>query len=178
MEGDVSVALSRLNVAIEDVDRMIREEVTAHAHDLLTHTSTLLALRPNLSVLMESLQALQVHQNKLVQQVSLPRSTLTSHTTRLSKMRSAQGMVKRSERLARLVRRLQGQMKSLTDRKVDERSRLERLDEVEGEGEGAEDDDVLDAEMGQERGRGLSRAALTLSEISKWSARQQRATPI
>lgn len=167
VEGDVSVALSRLNLAIDDVDRLIREEVTLHAHDLLTHTTTLLALRPNFAVLMESLRALNVHQNKLTQKVSVPRATLAAHTTRLSKIRSAQSLVKRSERFTRLVKRLEGQMKGLnvTDKKNDDRNRLERLEEVEGEGE-VPDDDILDADVGEERGRGLGRAALTLSEIA------------
>jgi hypothetical protein len=170
VEGDVSVALSRLNLAIDDVDRLIRDEVTEHANDLLTHTSTLLALRPNLAVLTTSLGALQDHQSKLVQRISVPRASLTADTTRLSKMRSAQSLVKRSERFVKLVRRLQGQMKSLSvaERKTDDRNRLESLQEMEGEGEGADgipEDDLLDAEMGEERGRGLSMAALTLSEI-------------
>jgi hypothetical protein len=167
VEGDVSVALSRLNLAIDDVDRLIREEVTLHAHDLLSHTTSLLALRPNLAILIEALEALTSQKNKLTQRVSVPRAILTAHTSRLSKIRSAQSLVKSSERFARLVRRLQGQMRSLnvTDKKIDDRNRLDRLDEVDGEGEGPEDD-VLDAELGEERGRGLSRAALTLSEIA------------
>ncbi|UZJ52190.1 hypothetical protein CBS101457_001510 [Exobasidium rhododendri] len=167
VEGDVSVALSRLNLAIEDVDRLIREEVTLHAHDLLSHTTTLLALRPNLAILTDALVALNLQQSKLTQRVSVPRATLTAHTSRLSKIRSAQSLVKDSERLTRLVRRLQGQMKSLktADKKVDDRNRLDRLEEVEGEGE-VPNDDLLDTDLGEEKGRGLSRAALTLSEIA------------
>jgi hypothetical protein len=174
VEGDVSVALSRLNLAIDDVDRLIRDEVTAHANDLLTHTTTLLALRPSLTIMTDSLRALQDHQAKLIQRVSVPRASLTAHTTRLSRMRSAQSLVKRSERFVKLVRRLQGQMKSLSaaEKKTDDRNRLESLEEVEGEGDGTDvlaEDDILDAEIGEERSRGLSMAALTLSEICECS---------
>lgn len=172
VEGDVSVALSRLNLAIDDVDRLIREEVTTHANDLLAHTSTLLALRPSLAVLTDSLRALQDHQNKLIQRVSVPRASLTLHTTRLFRMRSAQSLVKSAERFVRLVKRLQGQMKNLSagEKKTTDRNRLEKLDEMEGEGaDGIVENDLLDAELGEEKERGLSMAALTLSEISEFS---------
>lgn len=166
------MALSRLNLAIDDVDRLIREEVTTHANDLLAHTSTLLALRPSLAVLTDSLRALQDHQNKLIQRVSVPRASLTLHTTRLFRMRSAQSLVKSAERFVRLVKRLQGQMKNLSagEKKTTDRNRLEKLDEMEGEGaDGIVENDLLDAELGEEKERGLSMAALTLSEISEFS---------
>lgn len=175
VEGDVSVALSRLNVAIDDVDRLIRDEVTTHANDLLNHTTTLLSLRPDLAVLTSSLRALQEHQEKLVQRISIPQTALASHTTRLTKIRSAQDLLKRAERFVRLVKRLQGQLKGLaaSEKKTEARNRLEKLDEAEGEGEepdGVDVDNILDTEVGEEQGRGLSRAALTVAEICECSS--------
>jgi len=70
VEGDLSVALGRLNVAIDDVDRLVREEVTQNASTLLKHTTTLLDLRPTLNILTASLDTLDNHQAKLVAKIS------------------------------------------------------------------------------------------------------------
>lgn len=168
-EGDLSVALGRLNLAIEDVDRLVRDEVTSNASTLLAHTTTLLDLRPMLATLTSSLASLDTHQDKLVARISAPRQALQSQTHRLSRMRSAQTLVRQAQRLVRLLRRLQGQLQGLGDRRNDNKERLEKLGEEDGEEDGGAAsvavDDILDAESGEQAGRGLSRAALTVAEI-------------
>ncbi|PWN33882.1 uncharacterized protein FA14DRAFT_161516 [Meira miltonrushii] len=174
VEGDLSVALGRLNVAIDDVDRLVREEVTQNASTLLKHTTTLLDLRPTLNILTASLDTLDNHQAKLVAKISAPQQVLEEQTVRLAKMRTAQSTVKQSQRLVRLLRRLQSQMQELgiskDERKGGEaKGQLDRLGEEDGEDisnqQSTAIDDVIDADLDESAGRGLSRAAMTVAEI-------------
>lgn len=179
VEGDVSIALGRLNLAIDDIDRLIRDEVTANAHDLLAHTTSLLAVRPTLTTLRSALDALSAHRDKLVQRIAVPHAALRQAAQRQAKIRQAQSLVRRAERFVRLVRRLQIQMDALmaapprgastNTAAANDAKRLGRLGE-EGEGEaqqqaGVADEDLVDDEAGEQRGRGLARAALSVSEI-------------
>lgn len=184
VEGDVSVAVGRLNLAIDDIDRLIRDEVTANAHDLLAHTTSLLDVRPTLTTLRAALDALSAHRDKLIQRIATPHAELRQAALRQAKIRQAQALVRRAEKFVRLVRRLQTQMDALmavpprgAAGAASEAKRLERLgEEEEGEGEqqqqqqqqqaGVADEDLMDEEAGEQRGRGLARAALNVSEIT------------
>lgn len=195
VEGDLSVALGRLNLAIDDVDKLVRDEVTSNAPLLLSHTTTLLDLRPTLSMLLASLASLEEFQQKLVTRVSAPRQALEAHTRRLLRTRSSLALVKQAQQLVRLLRRLDTQMQSLGGasvgssnerRGVDDKGRLQRLGEEEAEEDAAArqaivapgDDPLMDNDDEQAAGRGLSRCALTIAQISEYLPRLQSAGPL
>lgn len=168
VEGDLSVALGKLNVAIDDVDKVIRDEVTNNAAALLNHTTNLSELKSPLSDLTASLTILEMHQQKVVSRVTIPRQNLQKSMIRLTQIRSTSSLVNRCQKLVRLFRRLSSQMRSLGEKKPGDKNRLEQLGEEDGEGEEAEavaEEDLPEALEGQDAGPALTRAASTLREI-------------
>ncbi|PWN97070.1 hypothetical protein FA09DRAFT_346405 [Tilletiopsis washingtonensis] len=138
VEGDVSVALSRLNLAIDDVGRVIKDEVTEHAPLLLSHTNAILSLSSSFSSSQSSLSSLRSSLSLLSSRISLPYSTLQTSRRRLARVRGAEMLLARAARFVTLAQRLEKQMQWLG----------------------------MTEEEGEAKGRGLARAALCVRELT------------
>lgn len=143
VEGDVSVALSRLNLSIDEVGRVIKEEVTAHAPALLAHTHAILALSEPLKETRASLTSLSESMSSLNARIAVPYAALGQARARLARVRGAEHLVERAAQFVRLAGVLEQQMA--------------RLEQARGDSE----------EDGETRGRALARAALCIRDIGE-----------
>ncbi|CEH12024.1 Predicted Golgi transport complex 1 protein [Ceraceosorus bombacis] len=102
------MALSRLNLAIDDVDRMIKDEVSMHSTLLLQHSHSILSLSAPLSNAKTTLAALDHLLVALSNRISQPYQSLKRSRKRLEKVRQAQVLVDRAAKFVSIANRLAG----------------------------------------------------------------------
>lgn len=153
---DVSLAISRLNLAIEELDRSISGQVTAHAPALLKRTSNLASMQIGVKDVRAGIATLQTEVDALRTKVHDPFVRAEELQAKLKVYDSAGELVARTRKVVGLARRLETQMEALFARKENEEKEGGRGGAAEGE----------DAVVGQVHGRDLSRAALLIAEIS------------
>lgn len=152
---DLALAISRLNLAIEELDRSISTQVAAHAPQLLKRTSKLSLMQAGVAETREGIQSLEEEVARLRAKVHDPFSRLVELQGEFKVMDSASELVARTRSVVALARRLESQMEVVFARK-DVSSKKDREAETEGE----------DAVVGLVHGKDLSRAALLVAEIT------------
>ncbi|KAJ9479712.1 Conserved oligomeric Golgi complex subunit 5 [Pseudozyma hubeiensis] len=150
---DLSLAISRLNLAIEELDRSIESEVTANAPELLKRTGRLGAMQKGVGETRSGVESLSEEVERLRGKVREPFRRVVELQRELKVVEGAGELVGRTRGVVALARRLEVQMEVLFQRKE------KALD---GEGDG----NAEDAVVGQVHGRDLSRAALLVAELT------------
>ncbi|CBQ73646.1 conserved hypothetical protein [Sporisorium reilianum SRZ2] len=144
---DLSLAISRLNLAIEELDRSISTQVNANAPDLLRRTSNLARMQSGIGETQQGLKGLDEEVQRLRGRVHDPFVKVVALQRELRVVDGASELVRRTRGVVGLARRLEGQMEALFARKDAQ-------------------EDVEDAVVGQVHGRDLSRAALLVAELT------------
>ncbi|SPO26719.1 uncharacterized protein UTRI_04026_B [Ustilago trichophora] len=152
---DLSLAISRLNLAIEELDRSISTQVTDNAPELLRRTSNLAAMQSGVEQTRDGLKLLDDEVKNLRAKVHDPFVRLVELQDDLRSYDAAGDLVARTSKVVALARRLESQMELVFTGK---RDKLEAEPEV-----GA---DETSQSRGQVHGRDLSRAALLISELT------------
>ncbi|SNX84997.1 uncharacterized protein MEPE_03706 [Melanopsichium pennsylvanicum] len=151
---DLSLAISRLNLAIEELDRSISLQVTGHAPELLRRTSNSASMQQSIAQTRDAISALDAEVVTLRSKIHDPFVRLQELQSDLKVYDAAGDIVARTGKVVGLARRLKSQMEAMFARKEATKK------EEQGQGEGE------DAVVGQVHGRDLSRAALLIAEIT------------
>ncbi|SPO26437.1 uncharacterized protein UTRI_04026 [Ustilago trichophora] len=152
---DLSLAISRLNLAIEELDRSISTQVTTNAPELLRRTSNLATMQSGVGQTRDGLKLLDDEVKNLRVKVHDPFVRLVKLQADLRSYDAAGDLVARTSKVVTLARRLESQMESLFTGK---------RDKLEAEPEAGADE--TPQSRGQVHGRDLSRAALLISELT------------
>ncbi|KAF8556095.1 hypothetical protein OG21DRAFT_1506874 [Imleria badia] len=110
---DISVAISKLDLGIEDVSKQIKVLVAAHHEDLLQHASNASKLSGSLSSVRRGLDDVESSIEKLRQKIRVPYQALQASVTRLQRIQQANDALRRTARFAVLAKRLETQMNEL-----------------------------------------------------------------
>ncbi|KAJ3759655.1 Golgi transport complex subunit 5-domain-containing protein [Lentinula raphanica] len=107
---DISLAISKLSLGIEDVSKQFKILVTMHHEDLLSQAANANQLSGSLSSVKSDLTDLDSSVEKLRRRISVPYQSLNISLSRLSKLQQASDVLRRTSRFVILARRLEGQM--------------------------------------------------------------------
>ncbi|MBW0525389.1 hypothetical protein O181_065104 [Austropuccinia psidii MF-1] len=108
--GEVSLALSKLNVGIEDITKQLRSEVTTHHLKLLTRASSIASLQDSLQSIKNGLAQIESNVEKLQLKIGSRYSELQNALNRLDRYQSAAEFCRRTNRFISLAKRLQTQI--------------------------------------------------------------------
>ncbi|KAN0090816.1 Golgi transport complex subunit 5 domain containing protein [Tylopilus felleus] len=110
---DISVAISKLDLGIEDVSKQIKALVTAHHEDLLQHASNASQLSSAVTSVRRGLDDVDASIEKLRQKIRVPYVALQANVARLARVQQAHDALRRIARFAVLAKRLEAQMAEL-----------------------------------------------------------------
>ncbi|EPQ25842.1 uncharacterized protein PFL1_06517 [Pseudozyma flocculosa PF-1] len=164
-EGDLSLAISRLNVAIDEIQSSINAEVEANASQLLGRVAGISRMEQRLSDLRSGVAVLDGEVAGLRAKVHEPFIKLQQHQRDLVRIDAASDLVAKASRFVTVARRLEAQMDVLFGGDSAKAGAGPASDAATGRQQ-QDDEDAPDAIIGQVRGRELARAALIINEIT------------
>ncbi|PWZ00263.1 hypothetical protein BCV70DRAFT_200420 [Testicularia cyperi] len=177
-EVDFSLAISRLNLAIEELDKSIRAQVDANASSLLARTAGVATMQTGLADTRHGIAALDREIATLKNKVHSPFVQLQTLTADLACFDAAADLVARTTRFVTVARRVQVQMDAIFSQDQGEKGEKEAfkdsLRDTNRESGASAQDDPEDAVMGVVRGRDLARAALFLNQAMSIIEREKR----
>ncbi|KAI6135695.1 Golgi transport complex subunit 5-domain-containing protein [Pisolithus thermaeus] len=166
---DISVAISKLDLGIEDASKQIKALVTAHHEDLLLYSSNTRHWSGLLASVRQGLDDVELSIHQLRRKIRLPYESLQMQVTRLQRIHYANNALRRIGRFFVLEKRL--------ETLAEELARYELGASWTSEGErdpsrdaGAIDGKRLSAESHEEKGRVITKAALTITELGTFPA--------
>ncbi|KAJ6497874.1 Golgi transport complex subunit 5-domain-containing protein [Mycena sanguinolenta] len=147
---DISVAVSKLNFALEDVSKQIKSLVNGHHAELLAQAASANALAGSLTLVRSGLADLDPSLDKLRLKVRVPYQSLKTSVSRLQRLQQASDVLRRTSRFVVLARRLQNQMTEISSENPDPiaKSQINVLGDPEDEKE-----------------RTIAKAALSIAEL-------------
>ncbi|KAF7792362.1 hypothetical protein EIP86_003398 [Pleurotus ostreatoroseus] len=110
---DISVAISKLNFSVDDVDKQLKNVVTAHHEELLVQAAGVTELEGSLSTVRGALSELDGSLEKLRTKIRTPYHTLVAHVSRLERLQQASEILRRTSRFVILARRLELQLSEM-----------------------------------------------------------------
>ncbi|KAG1865830.1 Golgi transport complex subunit 5-domain-containing protein [Suillus subalutaceus] len=152
---DISVAISKLDLSIEDVSKQIKSLVTAHHEELLQRAAGVNNLSGSLTSVRRGLNDVDASLEKLRQKIRVPYQTLETSAIRLQRIRQASDALRRISRFVVLSRRLETQMSELAT--FDKPGTTEKKKPNNSEG--------LSADQQDDKERTIAKAALTIAEL-------------
>ncbi|OAX39111.1 hypothetical protein K503DRAFT_690302 [Rhizopogon vinicolor AM-OR11-026] len=153
---DISVAISKLDLNIEDVSKQIKTLVTTHHEDLLQRAASVNNLSGSLTSVRRGLDDVDASLDKLRQKIRVPYQSLETNVIRLQRMRQASDALRRTSRFVVLSRRLETQMSELAAFDKPSTTEKKKLPNV-SEG--------LSVDQQDDKERTIAKAALTLAEL-------------
>ncbi|KIK94986.1 hypothetical protein PAXRUDRAFT_827467 [Paxillus rubicundulus Ve08.2h10] len=153
---DISLAISKLDLGIEDVSKQIKALVTAHHEDLLQHASNVSQLSGSLSSVRRGLDDVEFSIGKLRQKISVPYQALQTNVIRLQRIQQANDALRRTARFAVLVKRLETQMSELASYEGASGAKEKQTTST--------NEPPLDHQ--EEKERTVAKAALSIAELS------------
>ncbi|KAG1746115.1 Golgi transport complex subunit 5-domain-containing protein [Suillus lakei] len=154
---DISVAISKLDLSIEDVSKQIKSLVTAHHEELLQRAAGVNNLSGSLTSVRRGLNDVDASLEKLRQKIRVPYQTLETSAIRLQRTRQASDALRRISRFVVLSRRLETQMSELAtfDKLGTSEKKMKNLGDSEG----------LSSDQQDDKERIIAKAALTIAEL-------------
>ncbi|KAJ3915686.1 Golgi transport complex subunit 5-domain-containing protein [Lentinula edodes] len=176
-KDDISLAISKLSLGIEDVSKQIKSLVrmmsletgfvTMHHEDLLSQAANVNQLSGSLTSVKSDLSDLDSLVEKLRRKISVPYHSLHISLSRLQKFQQASDILRRTSRFVILARRLEGQMAEMdglnrindfSDPKPSETAaQMSSSTSTSGTG-------IL-GDTGDDRDRTIAKAALSIAEL-------------
>ncbi|KAG1731465.1 Golgi transport complex subunit 5-domain-containing protein [Suillus paluster] len=153
---DISVAISKLDLSIEDVSKQIKNLVTTHHEELLQRAAGVNNLSGSLTSVRRGLDDVDASLEKLRQKIRVPYQNLETNATRLQRIRQASDALRRISRFVVLSRRLETQMSELAA--FDKQSATEKKQK-------RNDSEGLSADQQDDKERTIAKAALTIAEL-------------
>ncbi|EGN99797.1 hypothetical protein SERLA73DRAFT_106606 [Serpula lacrymans var. lacrymans S7.3] len=165
---DISVAISKLNLGIDDVSKQIKNVVTNHHEQLLEQATSVNDLSGSLTSVRRGLSELDTSLEKLRLKIRVPYQSLQAHVTRLQRLQEASDILRRTSRFVVLARRLEIQMSEMAkfdgDTEASYSSTNQSID-LNGSTLGADSLTALDHET--EKERTIAKAALSVAELGE-----------
>ncbi len=159
VEGDVTAALSQLNVALDDVGRQIKEEVSNNSATLIKSAQDAISTEERVSQLCEEIAKLQSSVQEMKSKVTTDHALLRKLDGRLGKLQLASEVLRKAQSFVLLCRRLQAQVQAASVSGAADQSGAARMESV------AEED--APASQATEGAGELPRAAATLKAIEE-----------
>ncbi|KAH7924634.1 hypothetical protein BV22DRAFT_1090567 [Leucogyrophana mollusca] len=162
---DISVAISKLDLSIEDVSKQIKTVVTSHHEGLLLQAASVNGLSGSLTSVRRGLDDVDSSLEKLRQKIRVPYQSMQAHVTRLERIRQASDLLRRTSRFVVLAKRLELQMSELAGYDtVDAGGNRQSAKNANGRpgDDLADGDPTLDHQ--NEKERTIAKAALTIAE--------------
>ncbi|KZT57143.1 hypothetical protein CALCODRAFT_483362 [Calocera cornea HHB12733] len=156
---DISLALAKLNFAIDDVAKQLQNVVVTHHEALLAQASTVTDLERNLGSVRHGLNQVETSLDRLKSKIQLPHALLSAHVVRLSRLQTATDVLRRTSRFVIIARRLELQMA-----------------EVEQEPAQENGNGVLEVLEGDKE-RAIAKAALSIAELVSLYSSPSEASP-
>jgi hypothetical protein len=153
---DISVAISKLDLSIEDVSKQIKSLVTAHHEELLQRAASVNNLSGSLTSVRRGLDDVDASLEKLRQKIRVPYQTLETSAIRLQRIRQASDALRRISRFVVLSRRLETQMSELAT--FDKSGTAEKKKKP-------NNSESLSADQQDDKERTIAKAALTIAEL-------------
>ncbi|KAG8899762.1 hypothetical protein FRC00_000975 [Tulasnella sp. 408] len=110
---DISVALGKLTLGIDDVSQQLRSLVTQHHEALLSEAASVHQLEGSLQSVRQGLSELGVSLEKLRLKIRVPYQNLSAHVVRIQRLQLAADVLRRTSRFVLVARRLDFQMNEL-----------------------------------------------------------------
>ncbi|EJT98396.1 hypothetical protein DACRYDRAFT_96576 [Dacryopinax primogenitus] len=152
---DISLAIAKLNFAIDDVAKQLQNVVVTHHEALLAQASTVTDLERAIGSVRHGLEQVETSLDRLKNKIQLPHATLSAHVVRLQRLQLATDVLRRTSRFIIIARRLEVQMAEVD---------AEPSHAVNGSGAATE---VLEGD----KERAIAKAALSIAElVSLYSA--------
>ncbi|KAL5507113.1 hypothetical protein ACEPAH_6569 [Sanghuangporus vaninii] len=184
---DISVAISKLTVGIDDVSKQLKNVVTANHEKLLVQAAGVGALEEKLRTVKSGLDEVTASQEKIRTKVRVPCTSISILAKRMARLQCAADALRRTSRFVVLARRLDGQMTELTRLSASEATDSSPV--VNGKNassgnkhavaqnraesgartsifESRSSDDVAGLGSETEKERAIAKAALTIAELS------------
>ncbi|KZO99399.1 hypothetical protein CALVIDRAFT_553311 [Calocera viscosa TUFC12733] len=107
---DISLAIAKLNFAIDDVAKQLQNVVITHHEALLAQASTVTDLERSLGSVRHGLNQVETSLDRLKSKIQIPHATLAAHVVRLQRLQMATDVLRRTSRFVIIARRLELQM--------------------------------------------------------------------
>ncbi|KAJ3847965.1 Golgi transport complex subunit 5-domain-containing protein [Lentinula lateritia] len=166
-KDDMSLAISKLSLGIEDVSKQIKSLVTTHHEDLLSQAANVNQLSGSLTSVKSDLTDLDSLVEKLRRKISVPYHLLHISLSRLQKFQQASDILRRTSRFVILARRLEGQMAEM-----DRLNRIDDFSDPKPSGTAAQMSSSTSTsgtgilgDTGDDRDRTIAKAALSIAEL-------------
>lgn len=163
------MAISKLNYSIDDVDKQLKNVVTAHHEELLVQAAGVTELEGSLSSVRNGLNELDSYLEKLRAKIRMPYQSLQSNVTKLEQIHQALDILRRMSRFVILTRRLEVQLTEMNKSEGAEIDIGKTSKEVSGSS-GVSDVNRSGtpalADIEDEKERTIAKAALTVAELT------------
>ncbi|KAI6000499.1 Golgi transport complex subunit 5-domain-containing protein [Pisolithus albus] len=161
---DISVAISKLDLGIEDASKQIKALVTAHHEDLLLYSSNTRHLSGLLASVRQGLDDVESSIDQLRRKLRGPYESLQKQVTRLHRIHEANNALRRIGRFFVLEKRLETLAEGLARYELGP-SRMSEGERDRPKDVGAIDGERLSTESHEDKGRVIAKAALTITEL-------------
>ncbi|KAJ6558556.1 Golgi transport complex subunit 5-domain-containing protein [Mycena vulgaris] len=153
---DISVAISKLSLGVDDVSKQIKSVVSSHHEDLLSQAASANSLAGSLTSVRSGLADLDSSLEKLRLKVRVPYQSLQTNVARLQKLQQASDVLRRTSRFVVLARRLQNQMTDMEINSSENDAVPKKSDSQLS---------VLGQDPEDEKERTIAKAALSIAEL-------------
>ncbi|KAF9008002.1 Golgi transport complex subunit 5-domain-containing protein [Cyathus striatus] len=157
---DISVAISKISFAVDDVAKQIKALVTGHHEQLLAQAANASTLSGSLANVRSGLTELDASVDKLRLKIHVPYENLQSNVSRLQKLHQVSDILRRTSRFVMLARRLQVQMTDMAHEPNEERPLHQAISNTPVSASASQ---MLDVE--DEKERTIAKAALSIAEL-------------
>ncbi|KAF9071043.1 Golgi transport complex subunit 5-domain-containing protein [Rhodocollybia butyracea] len=163
-KDDISLAISKLSLGIEDVSKQIKTLVSTHHEDLLSQAANANQLAGSLTIVKNDLTDLDSSVEKLRRKISFPYQSLNTSLSRLQKFQQASDVLRRTSRFVVLARRLEGQMAEMDAAEPGSAQKLSEHVAQLSSSTSTPTTGIL-GDAGDEKERTIAKAALSIAEL-------------
>ncbi|KAI0779742.1 Golgi transport complex subunit 5-domain-containing protein [Fomes fomentarius] len=165
---DVSVAISKLTYSLDDVEKQLKNVVTAHHENLLVQAAGVSDLEGSLGSVRTGLNELDSSLEKLRVKIRVPYQSLQRQVTKLERVQQASDILRRTSRFVILVRRLELQLAEMSKNETAEAASAAETPKSKTQSAGtptggARADTPIDED---DKERAIAKAALTIAELT------------
>ncbi|KAG8943050.1 hypothetical protein FRC04_003261 [Tulasnella sp. 424] len=161
---DISVALGKLTLGIDDVSQQLRSLVTQHHEALLSEAASVHQLEGSLQSVRQGLSELAASLEKLRLKIRVPYQNLSAHVIRIQRLQLAADVLRRTSRFVLVARRLDFQMNELAKSTTTppQANGKPESTKVPSKASAALEENIIEGE----RERTVAKAALSIAELT------------
>ncbi|CAG8537647.1 4025_t:CDS:10 [Acaulospora morrowiae] len=116
-DGDITISLAKLSFGIDNLNKQLHDQVTAHFEDLITQAAGIRDLENVLSTVKEGVKSLNAAFDRLKENIHTPYAQIKNYTLQLERYQTASDLLRNVVRLFYLARCLESQMAEIDNKK-------------------------------------------------------------